>query len=201
MSYKKLFFISTRHTSLLKGNNRKKNIWNERYKTLISVVVFLERWNGVFSHGHFTAFHTLLLSSRSLLLSRAWLILNTIQSNRALYSDLAIESLTVPAWKQDALLLHHIVVSNMGWFSVFDERNQYSYYTKCHHLCSLCHLYFHKQRKIVFFHISDGPYICGGQLLNSGWNKTPPKKSFRFIIITSGGTKGSSLTLGISRRY
>ena len=37
------------------------------------------------------------LSSRSLLFSRAWLVLNTIQSNSALYSDLAIESLTVPA--------------------------------------------------------------------------------------------------------
>lgn len=37
------------------------------------------------------------LSSRSLLFSRAWLVLNTIQSNSALYSDLAMESLTVPA--------------------------------------------------------------------------------------------------------
>lgn len=38
------------------------------------------------------------LSSRSLLFSRAWLVLNTIQSNSALYSDFAMESLTVPAY-------------------------------------------------------------------------------------------------------
>lgn len=42
----------------------------------------------------------LVVSSKSLLLSRAWLILKTIQSNRALYKDLAMESRTVPAWKQ-----------------------------------------------------------------------------------------------------
>lgn len=40
---------------------------------------------------------TLVVSTRSLTLSRAWLILKTIQSNRALYRDLAMESRTVPA--------------------------------------------------------------------------------------------------------
>lgn len=40
---------------------------------------------------------TLVVSTRSLMLSRAWLILKTIQSNRALYSDFAMESRTVLA--------------------------------------------------------------------------------------------------------
>lgn len=43
---------------------------------------------------------TLVVSTRSLTLSRAWLILKTIQSNRALYRDLAMESRTVPAWRR-----------------------------------------------------------------------------------------------------
>lgn len=40
---------------------------------------------------------TLVVSMRSLMLRRAWLILKTIQSNRALYRDLAMESRTVLA--------------------------------------------------------------------------------------------------------
>lgn len=43
---------------------------------------------------------TLVLSSMSFELRSAWLILNTIQSNRALYSDLAMEFRTVTAWKR-----------------------------------------------------------------------------------------------------
>lgn len=46
-------------------------------------------------------YFTLADSSKSLWLSRAWLILNTIQSKRALYRDLAMESRTVSACKRE----------------------------------------------------------------------------------------------------
>lgn len=42
---------------------------------------------------------TLVLSSKSLVFKSAWLILKTIQSNRALYNDFAMEFRTVTAWK------------------------------------------------------------------------------------------------------
>jgi hypothetical protein len=46
---------------------------------------------------------TLVLCSRSLPFRSAWLIRKTIQSNRALYRDLAMEFLTVTAYKTRGL--------------------------------------------------------------------------------------------------
>lgn len=45
-------------------------------------------------------------SSMSFLLSRAWLIRRTIQSNKALYRDLAMESLAVMAWMKKGKIKH-----------------------------------------------------------------------------------------------
>lgn len=45
-------------------------------------------------------------SSMSFLLRRAWLIRRTIQSNKALYRDLAMESLAVMAWMKKGKIKH-----------------------------------------------------------------------------------------------
>lgn len=70
------------------------------YLCLHSLNVIMQLTETVLRHLSVYIFTTTFeLSSRSLLFSRAWLVLNTIQSNSALYRDLAMESLTVPAYR------------------------------------------------------------------------------------------------------
>lgn len=62
----------------------------------------------------FRCHRTLVVSTRSLMLSRAWLILKTIQSNSALYSDFAIESRTVLAWRTTHTIPFQCVLYNLA---------------------------------------------------------------------------------------
>lgn len=61
----------------------------------------------------------------SFLLSNAWLMRRTIQSNKALYRDLAMESLAVMAWwdterNESGFIIYH------QWNAINDKLNIYS---------------------------------------------------------------------------
>lgn len=78
-------------------------------------------------------------SSMSFLLSRAWLIRRTIQSNKALYRDLAMESLAVMAWMKKGKIKHKHGTGAAGRQAIFFL---YSVYTIWEYLFNYIHIRF-----------------------------------------------------------